>query len=151
MVMFLLWLLCFVGQAVHWYMKADAVKQASGAPLHDWMVRNQARIVARLFWVNLFFLGWCMKPDFVNEVARIVADHLTPGMTQSLLVKLGVPLNVLTAGAWGYMGDSLLDKARAKWLGGSGEFMPALNGFKESDAEPQAKAAAASENPNTQG
>lgn len=124
----ILWLFCIGGQAIHWYLKADCVKRSASpiGTIREWFGRNRAKIVARLFWCNLAFAGWVINPDFVNDVARVVAGHLQPGVVQSLIMKLGIPLNIITAGAYGYCCDSLLDKARTRWLGGANEL--ALNG-----------------------
>jgi hypothetical protein len=123
------WIAYIIGQLVHWYLKADAtVKSASPVNTYrEWVTRNRRALVARLFIATLGFVAWDYYPDFVTHIGQILATYLTPGALRSVIEKLQFPLNIVTACAYGYLADSLLDKLVNRFPMLAGE-IPKVNG-----------------------
>jgi len=67
-------------------------------------------IVVRVGVAGLFFAWWCARPDLFDTAAKAIASNLQPGTIRTLIEKIDLPLNMATAGLFGYAADSLLDK-----------------------------------------
>ncbi len=114
MIMILSWFLFLCGQACHIYVKAlKAINPAAANGINTWADywhRRGGRIVVRVFVLSMLFGLWTLKPDLVDQLAKIGAEHLQPGMIRSILEKVTFPLNVFTAGICGYLIDSIAEK-----------------------------------------
>jgi uncharacterized membrane protein YvlD (DUF360 family) len=124
-----------LGLLIHWWLKSTASVTGAGpiASVGQWVLRNQRALLARSFLTTLFFIAWYRDPTIFNQVALIIAGHLTAGVLRSVLEGVSLPLNVLTAGAFGYFADSIFDKLvmRVPWLSRD---LPATNGQSDSAA-----------------
>jgi hypothetical protein len=131
----LLSVLYVLGLAIHWWLKATASVTGVGqvATIKQWLAKNNRALVARTFIATLFFIVWLRDPQIVTKAALILAGHLAPGPLRSIVEGIQVPLNVLTAGAFGYFCDSLLDKLvmRVPWLSND---LPKANGESKADS-----------------
>lgn len=111
---FLIWLFFLFGQAFHIYLKASkAIDTTLPNGINSWRCywqRRGGQVLARVFVLSMLFGLWTLKPDLVDQLAKIGAEHLQPGMIRSILEKVTFPLNVFTGGICGYLIDSIAEK-----------------------------------------
>lgn len=125
----MLWLALFVGLTIHWFLKATASTATANtlAGYGLWTKANIRGLVARTFGTVLFFGLWTLKPDAFNVAATEAASYLTPGVLRTAIEKVGLPLNLFTAAAWGYLADSIGDKLFGRFEFFKAQF-PSVNG-----------------------
>ena len=128
------WFGYWLGKLLHWWLKADAkVKAANNdtASLRDWAYRNRKALVVRALVGAGIFYFWTISPDMMTSVVRklsgLLADEGFMGIIRGSLATVAIPLNVVTAAAFGYVVDSVLDKLCAK-LPFLREYIPEING-----------------------
>lgn len=109
-----LWFMYLIGQLVHILSLAYVgSKTNSDNPALGMIAYLKMRwpvVIARTFILTLGFLLWIHDPETASDIARYFGGKLSPGAIHDFLFNVGIPLNVATAGAYGYIGDSALDK-----------------------------------------
>jgi hypothetical protein len=109
----LVWFFYWTGWFMHILAVAYLTCKSESNPARTivaYVVQKWPPILIRMFLVTLGFLLWKFDPDAVNKIAQHYAQDLAPGTIHDFVMSVGLPLNALTAGAYGYVGDSLLDK-----------------------------------------
>lgn len=123
------WFGFVIGKLLHWWLKSDANK-ATGT-FGDWLKRNRRSLPVRAAIATGLFYLWTLKPDMMTWVIRKLATQLSNegmiGIVREAGISVTVPLNIVTAGGFGYVIDSLLDKACAKFPA-LREYIPVVNG-----------------------
>jgi hypothetical protein len=99
---FSLWFFFFIGMALFAWHRAD---KAVGSPLNgivsygQYLHLNRTPILIRYFIATLGLIYWGQNPHFFTQVSKLLHWDMA----------LDVPLNIVTAGAYGLMSDALLD------------------------------------------
>ncbi len=109
----ILWAFFILGYLMHILAISYLTVKSSVNPAKDiwgYLVQKWPPLLVRLFIVTLGFLFWKFHPTEINKIAQHYANYLAPGELHDLVISVGLSLNPFTAGAYGYIGDSLLDK-----------------------------------------
>ena len=102
-----IWTFYFIGQFIHAWLRASAVvsSKINGIASYEQYIRlNAPVLVIRFFVGTLGLIWWGWHPDAFTTLGGYV------GWSTSLKV----PLNIVTAGAYGIFADALLDLVAAK-------------------------------------
>jgi len=109
----MIWVFYIIGWLLHLLSKA-ALSVGSGINgvkgYRQYFSARLVPIVVRVGVAGLFFAWWCERPDLFDTAAKAIATNLQPGMIRSVIEKVNLPLNIATAGLFGYAADSALDK-----------------------------------------
>jgi len=107
----LLWWAYAGGVVLRWFLKASAVAATPASPIPSrgaWMRRNWRGLGVRQVLSAALFVAWCWDPGWIKNA-------------------LGFPLNPGTAFLYGYLADSVLYLAAAKYRILDGQ-IPGYNG-----------------------
>jgi hypothetical protein len=128
------WIGYWLGKFFHWFLKADAVVKAPSNTtnsLIEWLKRNRSALAVRAAIGAGCFYIWVHNPEMLTALVRKCSTLLTEdgmmGIVRSSLATVTIPLNFVTAAAFGYVIDSVLDKLCAKFPF-LREYIPAVNG-----------------------
>lgn len=108
-----LWLFYWLGYLMHILAVAYLTSKSQVNPakdILDYLKLKWPPIIVRGFVLTLGFVFWKYDPNVVTLLAQHFANNLPNGWIHDLVISVGVPLNPLTAGAYGYCVDSILDK-----------------------------------------
>lgn len=112
----------FTGWSLHITKRATVAKSKRSVRdrITAFIAANQINLGIRLFIVTTAVLVWMVYPDVVTRMMRAFAGGIpetgtiTKGL-KAVLMAVSITPNLLTLGVIGYVADSLLDWAGAKW------------------------------------